>query len=90
MISLSLSLHSINSGRALEELRSSLFSRLRSFGGAKRQQQYLMGPTVALTFNFFVSVGIILMNKLVSLPNYPLLPSNITYRVHSMEKLEND
>ncbi|KAM7477866.1 hypothetical protein LguiA_026079 [Lonicera macranthoides] len=69
-------------GRALEELRSSLFSRLRSFGSAKRQQQYLMGPTVALTFNFFVSVGIILMNKLVLVKvgfNYPIFLTFIHY-----------
>ncbi|KAL2502383.1 Glucose-6-phosphate/phosphate and phosphoenolpyruvate/phosphate antiporter [Forsythia ovata] len=35
--------------RALEELRASVFSKLRSFSGAKRQQQSLLGPTVALT-----------------------------------------
>lgn len=49
-------------GRALEELRASLFSKLRLFGSSKQQQ---LGPTAALTFNFLVSVSIILMNKLV-------------------------
>lgn len=52
-------------GRALENLRASLFNELRSSEGAKRQQQRICGSTVALTFNFFVSVGIILINKLV-------------------------
>ena len=51
-------------GRALEEVRSSLFSKIRSLGGGKRQQTSL-GPPVALAFNFLVSVSIILMNKLV-------------------------
>lgn len=59
-------------GRALEEVRASLFSKLRAFGGGKRQQTTLWGPTVALTFNFFVSVSIILMNKLVGLLNLTL------------------
>ncbi|KAK6151436.1 hypothetical protein DH2020_014071 [Rehmannia glutinosa] len=55
----------ISIGRALEELRVSMFSKLRLFGGAKRQPQSLLGPTIALTFNFLVSVSIILMNKLL-------------------------
>ncbi|KAL3637006.1 hypothetical protein CASFOL_019305 [Castilleja foliolosa] len=54
-------------GRALEELRASMFSNLHSITGPKRQQQSLWGPTVALTFNFLVSVSIIMMNKLVNL-----------------------
>ncbi|KAK6127075.1 hypothetical protein DH2020_039177 [Rehmannia glutinosa] len=37
-------------GRALEELRASMFSKLRLFGGAKRQPQSLLGPTIALTW----------------------------------------
>lgn len=53
------------SGKALEDLRSSLFNELRSSEGARRYQQRICGPFVALTFNFLVSVGIILMNKLV-------------------------
>lgn len=57
----------MNSGKALEDLRASLFSDLHSSEGAKRLQQRICGPTVALTFNFMVSVGIILMNKLVRL-----------------------
>lgn len=63
-------------GRALEELRASLFSKLR------RQQQFLLGPTVALTFNFVVSVSIILMNKLVLVNvgfNYPIFLTFIHY-----------
>ncbi|KAG5226154.1 membrane protein [Salix suchowensis] len=55
-------------GRALEELRSSLFSRFRSSESAKRQRS--CGPFIALTFNFLVAIGIIFMNKweLASLP----------------------
>ncbi|XXG80073.1 hypothetical protein AAC387_Pa09g1019 [Persea americana] len=52
-------------GRALEDLRGALFNELRTSEGAKRQQQRFCGPTVALTFNFIVSVGIIMANKLV-------------------------
>lgn len=52
-------------GRALEELRSSLFNDFHTSEGAKRQQQRLCGPVVALTFNFMVAVGIIMANKLV-------------------------
>ncbi|KAA8522730.1 hypothetical protein F0562_009108 [Nyssa sinensis] len=69
-------------GRALEELRASLFSELWSFGTAKRQQQPLLRPTVALTFNFLVSVSIILMNKLVLHVvrfNYPIFLTFIHY-----------
>nr|XP_027068422.1 nucleotide-sugar uncharacterized transporter 2-like [Coffea arabica] len=68
-------------GRALEEVRSSLFSKLRSLGGGKRQQTSL-GPPVALAFNFLVSVSIILMNKLVLVKvgfNYPIFLSFIHY-----------
>ncbi|KAK3038276.1 hypothetical protein RJ639_029864 [Escallonia herrerae] len=69
-------------GRALEELWASLFSKFRSFGSTKRQHQSLWGPTVALTFNLFVSVGIILMNKLVLVEvgfNYPIFLTFIHY-----------
>ncbi|XAR67346.1 hypothetical protein NMG60_11002063 [Bertholletia excelsa] len=52
-------------GRALEELRGALYNELRTSEGAKRQQQRLCGPVVAMTFNFLVAVGIILANKLV-------------------------
>ncbi|XP_057433114.1 nucleotide-sugar uncharacterized transporter 1-like isoform X2 [Lotus japonicus] len=52
-------------GRALEELRASLFNRFRSPEGAKRQQQRTCGPAIALSFNFLVAVGIIFMNKMV-------------------------
>ncbi|ONK69542.1 uncharacterized protein A4U43_C05F24070 [Asparagus officinalis] len=69
-------------GRALEDLRASLFSELRTSDGAKRLQQRLCGPTVALSFNFLVSVGIILMNKLVLGKvgfNYPIFLTFIHY-----------
>lgn len=56
------------SGRSLEDLRGSLFSKFRSPEGAKRQQHRSCGPAVALTFNFFVAVNIIFMNKLVGIP----------------------
>ncbi|KAJ8568414.1 hypothetical protein K7X08_027947 [Anisodus acutangulus] len=52
-------------GRALEELRGSLYNELRISEGAKRQQQRFCGPVMAMTFNFMVAVGIILGNKLV-------------------------
>lgn len=52
-------------GRALEELRSSLYNEMHSSEGAKRQQQRFCGPSVALTFNFAVAVGIIMANKMV-------------------------
>jgi cytochrome bd-type quinol oxidase subunit 1 len=54
------------SGRALEELRSTLYNELRTSEGAKRQQQRFCGPVVAMVFNFMVAVGIIMANKLVS------------------------
>ncbi|XP_010927272.2 nucleotide-sugar uncharacterized transporter 2 [Elaeis guineensis] len=69
-------------GRALEDLRASLFSELRTSEGAKRLQQRICGPTVALSFNFLVSVGIIMMNKLVLGRvgfNYPIFLTFIHY-----------
>ncbi|EYU33722.1 hypothetical protein ABFS82_08G167300 [Erythranthe guttata] len=69
-------------GRALEELRSSLFNELRTSEGAKRQQQRFCGPVVAMTFNFMVAVGIILGNKLVMGRvgfNYPIFLTLIHY-----------
>ncbi|CAN6451067.1 unnamed protein product [Victoria cruziana] len=71
-------------GRALEELRSTLFSEIRTSEGAKRQQQRVCGPTVALTFNFLVSVGIIMVNKMVLSNvgfNYPIFLTFIHYLV---------
>ncbi|XAR63727.1 hypothetical protein NMG60_11023766 [Bertholletia excelsa] len=68
-------------GRALEELRASWFSKWHSFESSKRQQP-LLRPTIALTFNFLVSVSIILMNKLVLGKvgfNYPILLTLIHY-----------
>ncbi|XP_010545373.1 PREDICTED: uncharacterized membrane protein At1g06890-like [Tarenaya hassleriana] len=52
-------------GRALEDLRASLFNKFRSSHTAKRQQQRTCGPTVALTFNFLVAISIIFTNKWV-------------------------
>jgi hypothetical protein len=55
-------------GKALEDLRASLFNRFRSPETPKRQQQQqhrICGPTVALTFNFVVAISIIFMNKWV-------------------------
>lgn len=69
-------------GRAIEDLRASLFNELRTSDGAKRLQQRLCGPTVALSFNFFVSVSIILTNKLVLGKvgfNYPIFLTFIHY-----------
>ncbi|KAG2243279.1 hypothetical protein Bca52824_094874 [Brassica carinata] len=60
-----------DAGKALEDLRASLFNRFRSPETPKRQQQQqqqshrICGPTVALTFNFFVAISIIFMNKWV-------------------------
>ncbi|GAB2224903.1 hypothetical protein Droror1_Dr00005682 [Drosera rotundifolia] len=71
-------------GKALENLRGSLFNELRSSEGARRQQQRLCGPTVALTFNFLVAVGIILTNKLVLGKvgfNFPIFLTFIHYVV---------
>ncbi|KAJ6754030.1 SOLUTE CARRIER FAMILY 35 [Salix purpurea] len=64
-------------GRALEELRGSLYNDIRTSEGAKRQQQRFCGPVVAMTFNFMAAVGVIMANKLVMkkfpLPRKPLL-----------------
>lgn len=63
-------------------MRASLFGKLQLFGVSKRQQLALFGPTVALTFNFLVSVGIILMNKMVLGKvgfNYPIFLTFIHY-----------
>ncbi|THG10249.1 hypothetical protein TEA_003651 [Camellia sinensis var. sinensis] len=57
-------------GRALEEIRGALYSEIRTSEGAKRQQQRLCGPVVAMTFNFMVAVGIIMANKLVRNPSF--------------------
>ncbi|TVU03314.1 hypothetical protein EJB05_51161, partial [Eragrostis curvula] len=71
-------------GRALEELRGSLFNDFHTSEGAKRQQQRLCGPIVALTFNFVVAVGIIMANKMVMGAvgfNFPIALSLIHYLV---------
>ncbi|EEF39646.1 nucleotide-sugar uncharacterized transporter 2 isoform X1 [Ricinus communis] len=69
-------------GRALEDLRSSVYSDLRTSEGAKRQQQRFCGPIVAMTFNFMVAVGVILTNKLVMGQigfNFPIFLTFIHY-----------
>ncbi|KAH1063080.1 hypothetical protein J1N35_028067 [Gossypium stocksii] len=71
-------------GKALEELRGSLYNELRTSEGAKRQQQRFCGPVVAMTFNFFVAVGIILTNKLVMGRvgfNFPIFLTLLHYTV---------
>ncbi|KAG9448531.1 hypothetical protein H6P81_008496 [Aristolochia fimbriata] len=69
-------------GRALDELRGSLYNDLCTSEGAKRQQQRYCGPLVALTFNFLVAVGIIMGNKLVMGKvgfNFPIFLTLIHY-----------
>ncbi|CAK7324476.1 unnamed protein product [Dovyalis caffra] len=69
-------------GRALEELRGSLYNDIRTSEGAKRQQLRLCGPIVAMTFNFFASVGVIMANKLVMKNvgfNFPIFLTLIHY-----------
>ncbi|PKA57517.1 putative membrane protein [Apostasia shenzhenica] len=76
------SVNLVESGKTLEDLRASLFSEFQTSEGARRLQQRLCGPTVALTFNFFVSVGIILMNKMVLGKvgfNFPIMLTFIHY-----------
>ncbi|KAK2640091.1 hypothetical protein Ddye_027886 [Dipteronia dyeriana] len=71
-------------GKALEELRGSIYNELRTSEGAKRQQQRFCGPVVAMTFNFLVSVGIILTNKFVMGQvgfNFPIFLTLIHYSV---------
>ncbi|CAL5047398.1 unnamed protein product [Urochloa decumbens] len=69
-------------GKALEELRGSLYNDFHTSEGAKRQQQRFCGPIVALTFNFVVAVGIIMANKMVMGTvgfNFPVALSLIHY-----------
>ncbi|XP_071724583.1 nucleotide-sugar uncharacterized transporter 1-like [Rutidosis leptorrhynchoides] len=71
-------------GRALEDLRASIFNRFRSSEVAKRQQQRICGPVAALTFNFLVAVGIIFINKWVLKTvgfQYPVCLTFIHYAV---------
>lgn len=70
--------------RALEELRSSFITEFRTAEGAKRQQQRICGPRVALSFNFVVAVAIILINKLLLGKvgfNYPIALTVVHYVV---------
>ncbi|KAF3331396.1 Triose-phosphate Transporter family [Carex littledalei] len=71
-------------GRALEELRGLLYHEMHTSEGAKRQQQRLCGPAVAMSFNFAIAVSIIMANKLVMGKvgfNYPVALSLIHYAV---------
>ncbi|KAL5098215.1 hypothetical protein RYX36_002542 [Vicia faba] len=71
-------------GRALEDLRSSIFNQFNFSDSAKRQQQRLCGPATALTFNFVVAVGIIFVNKMVLQTvkfKFPILLTLIHYVV---------
>ncbi|OIW18706.1 hypothetical protein TanjilG_13458 [Lupinus angustifolius] len=71
-------------GRALEDLRASLFNEFHSSEGAKRPQKRTSGPAAALFFNFLVAVGIIFMNKMVLQTvkfKFPILLSLIHYVV---------
>ncbi|KAL4296176.1 hypothetical protein GQ457_12G025270 [Hibiscus cannabinus] len=52
-------------GRALEELRSSMFNSFATSEKAKNLQQRLCTPSIALSFNFFIAIAIIFMNKWV-------------------------
>eukprot|EP01018_Ginkgo_biloba_P007843 Gb_13207 [translate_table: standard] len=68
--------------RVLDELTAGLFNDLRTSDGAKRQQQRFCGPTVALSFNFMVAVGIIMINKLLLGTvgfNYPIFLTLVHY-----------
>ncbi|KDP39317.1 hypothetical protein JCGZ_01074 [Jatropha curcas] len=62
-------------GRALEELRSSLYNEFRTSEGAKKHQQRFCGPIVAMTFNFLVAVGV--MGKIGF--NFPIFLTLIHY-----------
>ncbi|KAG4378535.1 hypothetical protein GLYMA_17G057400v4 [Glycine max] len=76
--------HHMWSGRALEDLRGSLFNEFRSSEGAKRQQQRTCGPAAALSFNFFIAISIIFINKMVLQTvkfKFPILLSLIHYIV---------
>ncbi|XP_047151862.1 nucleotide-sugar uncharacterized transporter 1-like [Vigna umbellata] len=71
-------------GRALEDLRGSLFNEFRSPEGAKRHQHRTCGPAAALAFNFVVAISIIFMNKMVLQTvkfKFPILLSLIHYVV---------
>ncbi|GAU40181.1 hypothetical protein TSUD_374890 [Trifolium subterraneum] len=71
-------------GRALEDLRASLFNQFNFSDGAKRQQRRICGPATALTFNFVVAVGIIFVNKMVLQTvkfKFPILLTLIHYVV---------
>ncbi|KAI9186993.1 hypothetical protein LWI28_023201 [Acer negundo] len=73
--------------KQVERWRNSEVLSTMSFehqNGAKRQQQRFCGPVVAMTFNFLVSVGIILTNKFVMGQvgfNFPIFLTLIHYSV---------
>lgn len=66
----------------LNELRASLFNDLCTSDGLKHQQHRFCGPRVALSFNFLVAVGIIMINKLLLGKvgfNYPIFLTLVHY-----------
>nr|ADE77531.1 unknown [Picea sitchensis] len=68
--------------RVLNELSASLFNDLRTSDGVKHQQQWFCGPRMALSFNFIVAVGIIMINKLLLGKvgfNYPIFLTLVHY-----------
>lgn len=70
--------------RVLNELRASLFNDLRTSDGVKHQQHRFCGPRVALSFNFIVAVGIIMINKLLLGKvgfNFPIFLTLVHYGV---------
>nr|AJP06337.1 NST1 [Pinus tabuliformis] len=69
-------------GKVLNELRASLFNDLRTSDGLKHQQHRFCGPRLALSFNFLVAVGIIMINKLLLGKvgfNYPIFLTLVHY-----------
>ncbi|XP_020590324.1 uncharacterized membrane protein At1g06890 isoform X1 [Phalaenopsis equestris] len=69
-------------GLSLEEIRSSLYNDFNTSEGARRKQQLYCGPFISMTFNFMISVGIIMANKLVLGKigfNFPVALSLIHY-----------
>ncbi|GAB2230387.1 hypothetical protein Droror1_Dr00014650 [Drosera rotundifolia] len=71
-------------GRASEEIRGSLYDDLRTSESARKMQQRVCGPVVAMSFNFMLAVGIILTNKMVMGKigfNFPIFLTLIHYIV---------
>ncbi|KAJ7515738.1 hypothetical protein O6H91_22G025500 [Diphasiastrum complanatum] len=70
--------------QVLDRFQGLLVSNLKTPEAAKRLQHQLCGPTMALSFNFLVAVGIILINKLLLGRigfNYPIALTLVHYGV---------